>query len=149
MTEEVIRDLAKASLDAMNIDIKGDAKFYKKYCGADVEVVWQNAKLVKELGVHVEITTLLIEGFNTEPAVIDEISKRLADELGEYTPFHITRAFPHYKSKKYGFNEPTSIATLLRACKISRENGLKFVYIGNLPSTEFENKVCPNCGKIV
>ncbi|MGQ4875854.1 MAG: AmmeMemoRadiSam system radical SAM enzyme [Promethearchaeia archaeon] len=149
MTEEVLRDLAKAGLDAMNIDIKGDAKFYRKYCGTDAEIVWQNAKLAKELGVHVEITNLLIEGFNTEPAVIDGISKRLADELGEYTPFHITRAFPHYKSKEYGFNEPTPISTLLRAYKIARKNGLKFVYMGNLPSTEFENTVCPNCGKTV
>ena len=134
MTEEVLRDLAKEGLNAMNIDIKGEAKFYRKCCGADAEVVWQNVKLAKELGVHVEITTLLIEGFNTEPAVIDGISKRLADELGEYTSLHITRAFPHYKSKKYGFNDPTPIAALLRAYKIARKNGLKFVYIKNLYS---------------
>ncbi|MHA1344177.1 MAG: radical SAM protein, partial [Promethearchaeota archaeon] len=87
MTELILRDLIKSGLDAMNIDIKGDAKFVKKYCGADVEKVWRNAKLAKELGVHVEITTLLIQKLNSDITIIKNIAKRILEDLGDDTPY--------------------------------------------------------------
>ncbi len=145
MTKNVLRDLVDNGLDAINIDIKGDTKMVKKYCGIDIENVWRNAKLAKELGVHVEITTLLINKENTEEKIIEDISKRILKDLGKDTPFHITRAYPHYRSINHGFNKPTPIILLEKAYKIAKKAGLDFVYIGNLSNSNYENTICPNC----
>ncbi|UCC21183.1 MAG: AmmeMemoRadiSam system radical SAM enzyme [Promethearchaeota archaeon] len=149
MTEDVLRDLVDYGLDAMNIDIKGDADMVQKYCGTDVENVWRNAKVAKELGVHVEITTLLIQEFNSKEEIVRKIAKRIHDELGELTPYHISRFFPHYKSDKYGLNQPTPLSLLYNAYNISKDVGLKYVYLGNLPSINFDNTYCPKCSKLV
>ncbi|MFX1411688.1 MAG: AmmeMemoRadiSam system radical SAM enzyme [Promethearchaeota archaeon] len=149
MTEEVLRDLAKNGLDAINIDIKGGTEMVKKYCGTDVENVWRNAKLAKELGIHVEITTLVIDGLNSEKNIIKNISTRILEELGEFTPFHISRFFPQYKSYDYGYKVSTPLKTMYKAYDIAKKVGLKYVYIGNLPNTEYEHTICPNCSKTV
>ncbi|TKJ21589.1 MAG: AmmeMemoRadiSam system radical SAM enzyme [Promethearchaeota archaeon Loki_b32] len=149
MTEEVLKDLVDAGLDAMNIDIKGDSDMVEKYCGIDVEKVWRNAKLAKILGVHVEITTLLIQGFNSEDEIIRKRSKRIFNELGEFTPYHISRFFPHYKSQNYGLSDPTPLELLYNAYDIAKDVGLKYVYLGNLPTTDYDNTYCPKCSKLV
>jgi pyruvate formate lyase activating enzyme len=149
MTENVLRDLVDAGLDAMNIDIKGDSNVVQKYCGADGELVWRNAKLAKELGVHVEITTLLIQDFNSKDGIVRKIAQRIYNELGEFTPYHISRFFPHYKSIDYELYEPTPIEYLYNAYNITKDVGLKFVYLGNMPTTEYDNTYCPKCSKLV
>ncbi|MHA1146767.1 MAG: AmmeMemoRadiSam system radical SAM enzyme [Promethearchaeota archaeon] len=149
MTLEVLQDLIEAGLNAINVDVKGSKEMVRKYCGADVEIIWRNAKMAKESGVHVEITTLLIENFNTNPEVIKQIVQRIKKDLGQYTPFHLTRAFPQYKSKEFGFLKPTSIEVLKESYNIAKEAGLKYVYIGNLTDPEFETTICPNCSKTV
>ncbi|MFX1305070.1 MAG: AmmeMemoRadiSam system radical SAM enzyme [Promethearchaeota archaeon] len=149
MTEEVLRDLVNAGLDAMNIDIKGDSEMVQKYCGTDVEKVWRNAKLAKELGVHVEITTLLIQELNSKDKIVRRLAKRIYNELGELTPYHISRFFPHYKSSDYGLTEPTPVNLLYNAYKIAKDVGLKYVYLGNMPTTEYDNTYCPKCSKLV
>lgn len=148
MTNDVLQDLIKHGLDAMNIDIKGDADMVKKYCGADIEYVWRNAKVAKELGVHIEVTTLLIENFNTSTKVIEEISQRILNDLGKETPFHLTRFFPHYKSFEYNLFNPTHENLLYKAYEVAKEVGLDYVYLGNLSEPKYENTYCPNCSKI-
>jgi pyruvate formate lyase activating enzyme len=149
MTENVLKDLVEAGLDAMNIDIKGDANMVKKYCGADVDLVWRNAKLAKNLGVHVEITTLLIQEFNSREDIVREIAERIYNDLGSLTPFHISRFFPHYQSSMYGLSEPTSLELLYNAYDIAKDVGLEYIYLGNLPTTEYDNTYCPKCSKLV
>jgi len=149
MTKEVLKDLYNAGLDAMNIDIKGDAHTVKQYCGTDIEKVWKNANLAKDLGIHIEITTLLIENINTNQEIIKNISNRIYLELGEDTPFHITRSFPHYKTHDHGINKPTSIRFLEDSYEIAKKIGLNFVYLGNLDNMEFENTLCPKCSNLV
>ncbi|MFX0081968.1 MAG: AmmeMemoRadiSam system radical SAM enzyme [Candidatus Hodarchaeota archaeon] len=149
MTESVLNDLVGAGLDAMNIDIKGEKDMVQKYCGVNVENVWRNAKLAKELGVHIEITTLLITKLNTNESTIRYISKRIIKELGDDTPFHLSRFFPQFKSYDHGINNPTPINYLNNAYKIAKNEGLKFVYLGNMPSNEYDKTICPNCSKIV
>ncbi|MFX0177624.1 MAG: radical SAM protein, partial [Candidatus Hodarchaeota archaeon] len=148
MTELVLRELVKCGLDAINIDIKGDNEMVKRYCGADVEKVWRNAKLFKDLGVHVEITTLLIEDYNTDDKVIKEISERICKDLGKDTPYHLSRFFPHYKSHEYKLFDPTPKELLYKAFEIANES-LDYVYIGNLYQSKYENTYCPNCSKMV
>jgi pyruvate formate lyase activating enzyme len=149
MTENVLRDLVITGLDAMNIDIKGDSNMVQKYCGADVDLIWRNAKLAKELGVHVEITTLLIQNFNSKDEIVSKISQRIYNELGELTPFHISRFFPHYKSAKYNLSAPTPLDILYNAFNIAKDVGLKFVYLGNLTTCEYDDTYCPKCAKLV
>jgi len=148
MTEPVLRELVKCGLDAINIDIKGDAEMVKRYCGADVEKVWRNAKLFKDLGVHVEITTLLIENFNTDIKIIKEFSEKVRNDLGKETPYHLTRFFPQYKSHDHGLFDPTPKELLYKAFEIAKKS-LDYVYIGNLNQSQYENTYCPNCSKIV
>ncbi|MFX1573369.1 MAG: AmmeMemoRadiSam system radical SAM enzyme [Promethearchaeota archaeon] len=149
MTEEVLRELIDAGLDAMNIDIKGGSDMVQKYCGADVDKVWRNAKLAKDLGVHIEITTLLIQGLNSNEKIIEGITKKILKKLGEDTPYHISRFFPHYKSQNYGISEPTPIPLLYNAYNKAKKAGLNYVYLGNLPTTNYDNTKCPKCSKTV
>ena len=149
MTEDVLRELVKSGLDAMNIDVKGDRFMVKKYCDSDIENVWRNAKLAKNHGVHIEITTLLIEDFNTDEKIIKSISERITTDLGKETPFHISRFFPHYKSHEHGLINPTPIKSLYKAYDIAKEVGLEFVYLGNLPNSKYENTYCPKCSNLV
>jgi pyruvate formate lyase activating enzyme len=149
MTEDVLKDLAKSGLDAMNIDIKGGEKVVKKYCNADIELVWKNVKLAKDLGIHIELTMLLIDGLNDDEKSIKAISKRIVNDLGKGTPFHLTRFFPHFKSHDYGLTKPTSIESLKLAYSVAKSSGLDFVYLGNLPHSNYENTYCPKCSDLV
>ncbi|TXT56328.1 MAG: Cyclic pyranopterin monophosphate synthase [Promethearchaeota archaeon] len=146
MTELVLKDLIETGLDAINFDIKGDNEMVKKYCGTDIKKVWRNARIVKNHGIHLEITTLLIEDFNTEEKILKEIPQKISTELGENTPFHISRAFPRFKSKEHNFNSPTSVEILKHAYELAKDQGLNFVYLGNLYDKEYLNTICPNCG---
>jgi pyruvate formate lyase activating enzyme len=148
MTEKVLQDLVNAGLHAINIDIKGNQEMVKKYCGINNEIIWRNAKIAKNNGVHVEITTLLIEGFNTSKQSMKEIPLRICDKLGKDTPFHISRAFPRFKSEERGFNKPTSQKLLKNAYQIAKDQGLSFVFLGNLYDADYTNTICPNCSEI-
>ena len=149
MTEMVLKDLVESGLDAMNIDIKGEKDMVKQYCGADIEKIWRNAKLAKDLGVHIEITTLLIENLNSSKEIVERISDKIVKELGEYTPYHISRFFPQFKSADHGINTATELRLLYDAFDIAKNEGLKYVYLGNLMHSDYENTICPNCGKLV
>ena len=149
MSKEVLKDLFNAGLDAINIDIKGPSDMVRNFCGADVELIWRNAKLAKELGIHVEITTLLIEGYNSNIKIVETLADRIVKDLGAYTPFHITRFFPHHQSVQYEINHPTSIELLYNAYDKAKSVRLNFVYLGNLLESKYENTICPNCFEIV
>ncbi|MFW9969939.1 MAG: AmmeMemoRadiSam system radical SAM enzyme [Candidatus Odinarchaeota archaeon] len=149
MTDNVLRDLVDGGLNAMNIDLKGDYNMVQKYCGTNVDIVWRNTKLAKELGVHVEITTLLIQEFNSKDEIIRKIAERIYDDLGPFTPFHISRFFPHYESSNFGLKEPTPLDLLYNAYDIARDVGLKYVYLGNLSTADYDNTYCPQCSKLV
>ena len=145
MTLEALQLLIDAGLDAMNVDIKGGKEAVRKFCGVDVEFVWRNCRYAKEHGVHVEVTTLVIPTVNDDEMSLREIAKRIANELGQDTPWHLSAYYPAYL-----FNAPpTPVRTLERAYQIGREEGLKFVYLGNVPGHPYENTYCPRCGALL
>jgi len=144
-TPEALKLLLKAGCDAFNIDMKGDKKAVKKYCKADVEFVWQNAIQAKKKNAWVELTTLVIPGVNDDDKVLREIAKRIHDEVGDDTPWHISRYYPQYKFTA----PPTPVETLEKAFNIGKEEGLKFIYVGNILGHKLENTYCPSCGKIL
>ncbi len=145
MTEEALELLVEAGLDGMNVDVKGDARAVRRYCGADGEVVWRNLRRARELGVWVEVTTLVIPGVNDEPRVLAEIAARIAGELGPDTPWHLTRYYPAYRFTA----PPTPVETLEQSHRDARAAGLHYVYIGNVPGHPAENTYCPSCGEMV
>lgn len=149
MTEQALEILIEHGLDAMNIDIKGDAQFVKKYCGADVEKIWRNAKIAKENGVWIELTTLIIPGLNDDKKTITEIAKRIKNEIDKNTPWHLNAYYPAYEFSWKTYVPPTPAETLEKAYEIAKEERLNFVYIGNIPTHMGQNTYCPGCGKLL
>jgi len=96
---------------------------------------------MKREGVHVEVTNLIIPGINDSLDEIRQLSIWMRDNIGKDSPLHFSRFFPHYKMVD---RPPTPFETLFKAKKIAEEEGLQFVYIGNVPG-EGENTYCPNC----
>ena len=134
-------------LDAANVDLKAFRdETYRKVCGARLQPVLDSLKKMKELGVWVEVTTLVVPDMNDSEPELEEIAHFLAAELGVETPWHISRFHPDYKMNDKG---ATPVATLRRAYELGREAGLRYVYVGNLPGAHLEDTYCPNCGQTV
>ncbi len=116
-------------LDAANIDYKGNDMVYKKYCIGRKQPILDNLKRMKEAGVHLEITTLIITGINDTTEKTENIIKDLISALGTDFIWHITRFFPHYKM----LDTPiTSKYSLIEARKIGYKYGIKNIYLGNI-----------------
>lgn len=145
MTLEALRMLYDAGLDALCIDVKGDAEAVRKYCGLDVEVVWRNVHEAKKMGMHVEVVNLVIPGVNDSANQFRDLARRHLKEAGEETPLHFTAYYPAYKFDA----PPTPVAVLERAHDIALSEGLEFVYIGNVPGHRFENTYCPGCMELL
>ena len=144
---EPLRELLKY-MDAVNIDLKGfTEEFYAKIgLLAQLKPVLETLKIIKEDGIWLEITNLLIPGFNDDPKKIKEMCIWIKENLGDEVPLHFSRFIPNYKLQNL---PPTPIEKLEEAYKIAKEVGLKYVYIGNVPGHAGENTYCPNCGKII
>lgn len=145
MTKQALEILVAHGLDAMNIDIKGKAGAVKRFCTADVNIVWRNATYARERGVWVELTTLVIPGINDAVDDLSRIARRIKMELGDDIPWHFTGYYPAYKFREESYVPPTPVTTLEKARAIAIAEGLKFVYIGNVPSHTYENTYCPKC----
>lgn len=141
MTAEAVEVLVAAGLDGVNVDWKGGPTAVKNYCGAVLETVIGNTCLFKRLGVHVEITTLVIPGVNDREEDLRFLAEHIVTRLGPETPWHVTRYFPAYQFRA----PPTLIPTLERAKEIGEEAGLRFVYLGNVPGHPGQHTYCPGC----
>ena len=119
---------------------------YRRYCKGQLQPVLDATEEMKRRGVHVEVTNLIIPGVNDNPEEIRSLARYLVDHLGPDTPLHITRFFPHYK---FSLRSPTPVETLVRARGIAMEEGVKFVYVGNVPGEDYDSTFCPSCGKVV
>lgn len=133
-------------LDAANVDLKFfDDDLYKRVCGAHLEPVLKTIKLMKKLGIWVEVTTLVIPGLNDSQEHLEKIAEFLVS-LDKGIPWHISAFFPTYKMTD---KNPTSIDTLHKAREIGLKKGLRYVYCGNIPHNEGENTYCYNCHKLI
>jgi pyruvate formate lyase activating enzyme len=146
MTAEAI-NMISPYLDAANVDLKAFTNdFYKTYCGAKLAPVKETLKLMKSMGVFVEVTTLLIPGLNDARDELEELAAFLAGSLGTETPWHISRFHPTYQL----IDRPsTPVETLVMAREIGIKAGLKYVYTGNVPGESGEKTFCYKCGKIL
>ncbi|MFX1475059.1 MAG: AmmeMemoRadiSam system radical SAM enzyme [Promethearchaeota archaeon] len=144
MTTDTLERLAEAGLDAMNIDIKGCHDEILRYCGLEMEKIWRNAQLARDLGIWVEITTLVIPGVNDTTKCLSTIADRICNDLGSDVPWHVSGFRPAYKSEEYGLTTPTPLKTLETAHSIGQKAGLHYVYIGNVWNHPAENTYCKN-----
>ncbi|MDI6606208.1 MAG: AmmeMemoRadiSam system radical SAM enzyme [Candidatus Omnitrophota bacterium] len=146
INEEPLRQLAKY-LDAADIDLKGFSEdFYPKMSEATLEPVLRSLKILKEEGVFLEITNLVLYGYNDNPDTIRKMCLWIKENLGAETPLHFARAFPMYKMISL---TPTPAETLDEARQIALDCGLKYVYIGNLPGNPAESTYCPRCKRLL
>jgi pyruvate formate lyase activating enzyme len=146
INEKPLQALAKY-LDAANIDLKGFSdEYYARFCEGSLEPVLRSLKILKKEGVHLEITNLVLPGYNDNMDTIIKMCMWIKENLGADTPLHFSRFYPMYKLIAL---TPTPVETLEKARKIALDCGLKYVYIGNVPGHEGENTCCPKCKKIV
>ena len=116
--------------DAFNIDLKSMSnEFYKKICGADLDIILDNLKMIYEEGKHLEITNLIINGYNDSVDEISQLCDFVAGELGCDVPLHFSRAFPYYKMNDIS---PTRPEILYKAKEIALDKGIENVYLGNI-----------------
>ena len=148
MTDESI-DLASKFLDAATIDFKGhgETKFLRRYCGVpDPEPIFQTILELKRKGVFIEITDLVVPKIGADLEQARKLCKWIVDNLGPETPIHFLRFHPDYNLLDIPW---TPIELLEKHVEIAKQEGLKYVYIGNVPGHPYEHTYCPNCGKIV
>jgi len=146
LTDEAI-DFMSKYVDAVTIDIKGNGneEFARKYISIiSYEPVFNTIEELYKKNIHLEITDLVIPeiGDNLEDA--KKLAKILYDIMGENSNIHFLRFFPEYK---LDYLYPTPIETLHKHVEIAKKEGIRYVYIGNLPGNEYENTYCPNCRK--
>ncbi len=142
-------DLIGPYLDAYRVDVKSfSSSFYKKIAKVnDFQGILKVAERAKhKWGMHLEVVTNLVPGLNDSPEELKKLARWIKDKLGPDTPWHITRFFPYLDLSNI---PPTPIQTLERARGLGIEEGLRFVYLGNLPGHHFENTYCPSCGELL
>jgi pyruvate formate lyase activating enzyme len=138
-----VAELLAPFISAVNIDIKAFTdSFYREVCGAELQPVLDSVKRFRELGVWLEVTTLIIPGYNDSDEELCSIAAFLAD-TDNSIPWHVTGFYPAFKMTD---RSPTSIAALKRARQIGLDKGLRYVYAGNRPGSGDEDTFCPACG---
>jgi pyruvate formate lyase activating enzyme len=132
-------------LDAANVDLKffSDDK-YQKVCGARLEPVLGSIRLMQELGLWVEVTTLVVPEENDSAEELCAIAGFIS-KLDQDMPWHVSQFHPDYKFSDYS---ATPESTLKKALKIGKDSGLKYIYAGNVIGWG-NDTICPNCKKIL
>ncbi|MBS3761954.1 MAG: AmmeMemoRadiSam system radical SAM enzyme [Planctomycetes bacterium] len=139
-------DTIQGLIDAANIDLKSFSDdFYKEECGARLEPVLETIKNMYRAGIHVEVTTLVVPGLNDSDDELSSIASFLSG-ISEDLPWHVTRFHPDFEAQDIN---PTPRETIRCAIEIGREEGLQYVYAGNIALPEGRDTVCPNCGHSV
>lgn len=134
-----------AVTDGANIDLKAMSEtFYRDICGATLRPVLDTLVLSKSLGVHVEVTNLVIPTLNDTDKDLQSLCRWVAENMGKDTPLHFSQFYPRYQMENL---PPTPGETLDRARAIAFAAGLQFVYIGNILRPDGETTFCPGCRK--
>jgi pyruvate formate lyase activating enzyme len=132
-------------MDAANVDLKGfTERFYERLCTGALQPVLETLEYLRhETDVWFEITTLLIPGENDSPVEIEALVGWVRDRLGVDVPLHFTAFHPDWKMRD---KPPTPRETLIRAWRIGRDAGLRYVYTGNIHDEATQSTRCHGCG---
>lgn len=147
ITEEAL-DIIAPLLDVYRVDVKGFSdKTYQRIGHIKAfKGILQMAEKAKRYGMHVEVVTNIIPGFNDDESELRGIAKWIKSALGDETPWHVTRFYPHHQLSNVS---PTPIAKLEGAWSIGKEEGLWYVYLGNVPGHRGENTYCHKCDELL
>ncbi len=145
MTREMLGDIDGA-LHAANVDLKSFSDgFYRTLVGARLKPVLDSIRRLWDMGVWVEVTTLLIGGKNDSPDEIRSLAEFIVSVSADI-PWHVSRFYPAYRMRD---TPPTPVGSIDTALRIGREAGLKYVYAGNVAGHASESTLCPSCGTVV
>ena len=120
-------------------------KTYRTVCKGALKPVLESIEYMKQIGIWVEVTTLVVPDMNDNDKELNNIAKFIA-KVGKDTPWHISRFHPDYQQDNLS---PTMSGTLEGAYEIGKQAGLHYIYIGNLPGCGKENTVCQECGHLL
>jgi pyruvate formate lyase activating enzyme len=139
-----MRKLAKY-IDAANIDLKSfDNSIYESLNAAELQPVLDSLKILKEEGAWLEITNLIIPGYTDDLDMIKRMCHWLAENGFSHYPLHFSRFHPAHKLMTIA---PTPLNTMEKAKEIANNEGMKYIYIGNVPNTQWNDTYCPSCNK--
>ncbi|MGQ9470248.1 MAG: AmmeMemoRadiSam system radical SAM enzyme [Candidatus Aminicenantales bacterium] len=143
---EPLEELIKV-VDAIKVDLKSFSEaFYKEYVHGELKPVLEAIKLIYSRKRWLEIVYLVIPTLNDDVKMIRQMSQWVIKEVGPDVPLHFSRFHPMYLLKNL---PPTPISTLEKLHAVAREEGLRYVYIGNVPGHKAESTYCPFCGQLV
>lgn len=132
--------------DAVTIDLKGFTEAAYRNSQASLEPVLRSLEIIAEEDVWLEIVNLVIPTINDDEDEIRQMCKWIRDNLGDEVPLHFSRFFPNYRLTHIS---STPVSKLERAVEISRETGIKYATIGNVPGHRYNSTFCPSCGETV
>jgi len=142
MTAEMLEDI-DGDLHAANVDLKSFSDgFYRAQVGARLKPVLDSIRRLHAMGVWVEVTTLLIPGLNDSPDELRRLAAFLAS-ISSDLPWHVSRFHPAYRLLNV---PPTPVSSIDTALRVGREEGLHYVYGGNIEGHSSESTFCPGCG---
>ncbi len=147
ITEEAF-DMIAPFLDVYRVDIKGftERTYFRTGHIKGFKGILEITRKAKGYGMHVECVTNVTPGFNDNETELRDIASWIRDDLGPETPWHVTRFYPQHKLSSLS---PTPISDLERAYSIGKEEGLWYVYIGNVPGHKLENTYCHHCDELL
>jgi pyruvate formate lyase activating enzyme len=144
--EKPLRDLCKV-LTGIKVDFKAfTEKFYKETCNGELKPVLHSLEVLHDVGIWLELVVLIVPTLNDSDEENKSMAQWIRKNLGDSVPVHFTRYHPTYKIKNIS---PTPVATLERLRNIALDEGLKFVYAGNVPGHPGEDTYCPSCKEIL
>ncbi len=147
-TPETVHEMGKF-LDCVTGDCKGsgETEFVRKYINIpNADQIFQTIDEMRDTKtIHIEITDLIVPQVGDSLDAARKLSKFIYDHLGPDTPIHFLRFHPDYKMMEFPW---TPVQTLEKHCAVAKEEGLRYVYVGNVPGHRLENTYCPGCGAI-
>lgn len=146
LNEKPLKDLCRV-LDAANVDLKSfKEEIYNDYCSGNLQPVLNTLKILKEENVWFEVTNLVVPSWTDDLTMIRDMCKWLVKNIGRDYPLHFSRFHPMYKLTHL---PSTPVKFLEQARKIALDEGLHYVYIGNVADHEASNTYCPGCEKLI
>jgi pyruvate formate lyase activating enzyme len=146
MTEAPLTEMCQV-LDAIKIDLKGFSEdFYRNVSNAHLQPVLRSIKQIRKSNTHLEIVNLVVPTLNDRLDQLRALARWLAQEISPDIPLHFSRFSPLYKLTNL---PPTPVETLDEAQQTAQEEGLRFVYVGNVAGHPGNHTHCPACGRII